>query len=985
MSALRNALIPASLLLAVSLPLTVPVMAQGNPPASQATLNTWWGAAGKTWMGETVYEIGEEGLKFQDGVCSFELTSGRLVPVYSGQEPVSERIVGMVFQGEGTLTMPFPSRADAWTFANHMANNTDIDRDKLLPIVQQGAPFTAPIDRGLLLSADPRVIDLLYNLEPIGSGVMLQQTAEGGVDEAFIVTDSRGRLLAKASAVNVLADRTRHLAYSGLDPKAIIRQDRLLHEEMGLAGENLRMIADFRTDTPFRIAAGDGPGVGGDAYDRWLTCYRDGQDLAGTGYRTMAFSHGIDGNKERHFMRFSGELFHPLGAPDPYQPPVRMEPVSAESHIEVRPIRRGLEQQAIVETTMTLRAVGADIQHVAMRMPTGTSIKDTWELLSLTDERDRELARVGLYAGLTSSFTDGLISGQYDGDATVDAATDTTTTTDAASQGAQLSGGTGGEADGTGDVSESDTSGASTENLAFSEQQFFQQREQRREMLVMLPQPVPQGEEITLKMRWQTNWKFANFAITEAAGTDGSDIIRSLGPTTGPQPILPEILPSPGGSIWPEFRTTIGTPTPLLRSLSVVSAGETEKACVDDGNGWQWQISHGKTARRPSVALGRWYNYQEPAAKDLPAVSVNLFPDTGDALPIFPPEVRRVIAFLERFLPDYPLGEVDIYQGPSALPLAAMTTGFRQGNYGMVGIQRISNTSVTGTGSIRRDSPYLAQMMIARQVAGQYWGQNIAPASSRDEWLLESLADAYAFFYIRAAFGFDAYADMMQARREALEDPREISAGSGATATWKNREAKTRSYSLTGAPTMTDVPSNIRGNYSAYVVSEMLRNRLGDEIFFSAIDKLAQERHDKRVTTELFQTILEESSGQDLSNFFDYWIHNAFIPSIEVSLLKNSGDVARGCIQTDVPFGIFDVPIRVVDRNGERMVEALVDVVNGEGYFEVPDREGEFTVEVDPYGMVLAFSRDIKEVRELPCEGTSAADAIEDPAEKPAP
>jgi hypothetical protein len=42
-------------------------------------------------------------------------------------------------------------------------------------------------------------------------------------------------------------------------------------------------------------------------------------------------------------------------------------------------------------------------------------------------------------------------------------------------------------------------------------------------------------------------------------------------------------------------------------------------------------------------------------------------------------------------------------------------------------------------------------------------------------------------------------------------------------------------------------------------------------------------------------------------------------------------------------------------------------------------------VEVDPYGMVLAFSRDIKEVRELPCEGTSAADAIEDPAEKPAP
>ena len=183
MSALRNALIPASLLLAIT------ALAQGNPPASQNTLNTWWGAAGKTWMGETVYQIGEEGLSFEDGVCSINLKSGKLVPVYSGQEPVSERIVGMIFQGEGTMSMPFPSRADAWTFANHMANNTPIDRDRLLPIVQEGAAFTTPIDRGLLLSADPRVIDLLYNLEPVGSGVMLQQDADGEVDEAFIVTD----------------------------------------------------------------------------------------------------------------------------------------------------------------------------------------------------------------------------------------------------------------------------------------------------------------------------------------------------------------------------------------------------------------------------------------------------------------------------------------------------------------------------------------------------------------------------------------------------------------------------------------------------------------------------------------------------------------------------------------------------------------------------------------------------------------------------
>ena len=44
-------------------------------------------------------------------------------------------------------------------------------------------------------------------------------------------------------------------------------------------------------------------------YDKWMSCYRDGRDEAGLGYRAIAFSHGQDLDKRQHFQRFSGLPF----------------------------------------------------------------------------------------------------------------------------------------------------------------------------------------------------------------------------------------------------------------------------------------------------------------------------------------------------------------------------------------------------------------------------------------------------------------------------------------------------------------------------------------------------------------------------------------------------------------------------------------------------------------------------------------------------
>ena len=94
------------------------------PPIDPEELRNWWFAAGELRMGETAYRV--EDLKFEEGVCSVELNGGVMIPVFTGKAPVSERMVGFLYVGDGALSVRFPERADAWSFANHMARRAGV-------------------------------------------------------------------------------------------------------------------------------------------------------------------------------------------------------------------------------------------------------------------------------------------------------------------------------------------------------------------------------------------------------------------------------------------------------------------------------------------------------------------------------------------------------------------------------------------------------------------------------------------------------------------------------------------------------------------------------------------------------------------------------------------------------------------------------------------------------------------------------------------
>ncbi len=917
----------------------------GAPPADQEALNAWWTSALRLRLGDTAYRV--SGDTFEDGVCSFTFDEGVFIPVLSGRAPVSERLVGVVFVGSGTARLSLPDRGDAWAFANHMVLTADADPAELAPVAHGEAPFETPIRQGMILSADPAILRLLYDLEPLGGGVVYREKPQAGVDAEYIVTESRGRLKARLVATNLLPDRRRLLVDSGFDPVAMLREDRLLHEGLGVPGRDLKLVADFLTGTRFGVAAREGTVLGPMAWDRWLTCVRDGDGQADTGFASMAFSHGRDHHGDHHFQRFSGT---PVGSPSSG----RLEAVRADLEVVTRPANFfGNRITVRVDSTLTLRAEGGPAGHLLLRLPAETTLPGTFRIRALETEDGRALPWVSVQAetartAVGGSDLLGLAAGEaaQEGDAAAGGGTTTSQGTSSAPAGIAAP-----------STAAAGTLGGTAEDGSV-EGELFRSTPMRQEILALLPGPVPNGDVVRIRFAWDAEWQYANWS------SEG----RPLGPTTGLQRVLPDVLPDPGGTPW-DFHMKAGVPPPGLRTLSLAVSGDTVKEWNDyDGTGWRWVETEARGAIHPSVAVGMWREWNEQAAVGMPAVRVHLFPATMGALRAFPPEVRRVVSFLDRFLPDFPLAEIEALQLPSTFVAQALAGTLGDAAPGLVAVRSIKASEAGETSAVEAEDPNLGRTQVARGVAYQVFGQSLKPASAREAWLGQALPEAYAAFYVRAAVGRKDFDARMAAVRKNLENPEDRIRGRDAL------EVATRPLSLTGTTASSDVSARRRGEYGLFVVAWMLRQRLGDEPFFRGLDRFAERRAGSRITTEDFQAAMESASGQDLDDFFDTWVDGGRIPRLDLEVRTApdpAGVTLSGCVVSDLPFGVLDVPVVVTDGATGRVVAGPVRVVDGRGSFEVAGLSPDPRIELDPDLALLARERKVRRVERTACDASA--------------
>jgi hypothetical protein len=187
------------------------------------------------------------------------------------------------------------------------------------------------------------------------------------------------------------------------------------------------------------------------------------------------------------------------------------------------------------------------------------------------------------------------------------------------------------------------------------------------------------------------------------------------------------------------------------------------------------------------------------------------------------------------------------------------------------------------------------EMLLAHEVAHQWWGQGVGFKSYRDQWLSEGLAQFSALLFIAAA-----RPDAERAVLSRMRDTAEAHTASGPI----HLGYRLGHIEGRGAPFRAIVY-----NKSA-VVMHMLRRLVGDEPFQRGLQRFYREWRFKKAGTDDLRLAFEAETGQSLARFFDRWILGSTLPRLRATArIAHEERVAH--VRIEQVGDTFDLPLTI--------------------------------------------------------------------------
>ncbi|MDP1806904.1 MAG: M1 family aminopeptidase, partial [Acidimicrobiales bacterium] len=182
------------------------------------------------------------------------------------------------------------------------------------------------------------------------------------------------------------------------------------------------------------------------------------------------------------------------------------------------------------------------------------------------------------------------------------------------------------------------------------------------------------------------------------------------------------------------------------------------------------------------------------------------------------------------------------------------------GSYGVVAVDEdlgfaLETQTLTIIGSDVARQGRGADILLLHELAHQWVGNAVSPATWRDIWLNE---------------GFATYAEWLYTERT----------GGGSAA------SQARQYA--GIPVL-DLPPGDPGSAELFAPAvyvrggmtlQALRERVGDDAFFQVLRRWVDDHRDGSASTDDFVGLAEEVSGQDLEALFDAWLYDPVAPRL---------------------------------------------------------------------------------------------------------
>ena len=178
---------------------------------------------------------------------------------------------------------------------------------------------------------------------------------------------------------------------------------------------------------------------------------------------------------------------------------------------------------------------------------------------------------------------------------------------------------------------------------------------------------------------------------------------------------------------------------------------------------------------------------------------------------------------------------------------------------------------VEGMRPERADSPVnltrWSEYYLAHEIAHQWWGQGVTWDRHHDHWISEGLAQFSTILYLREKHGESAFSNILKKM-------------SG----WTEKKAKWGPIIFGSRISHFDFFAfqSIIYNKSSLVLN-MLKDLLGDEVFFRGVKEFFDRNKYQAAKTNDFVATLSKISQQDLDPFFRAWFRSYTLPEVKVS------------------------------------------------------------------------------------------------------
>jgi aminopeptidase N len=267
--------------------------------------------------------------------------------------------------------------------------------------------------------------------------------------------------------------------------------------------------------------------------------------------------------------------------------------------------------------------------------------------------------------------------------------------------------------------------------------------------------------------------------------------------------------------------------------LTAVGNGElVGSSSGPNGVTWEWREAEPMATYLMLVLTGPYEIIEGETPDGLPLLSVALEGEVDQAQR-FIDGIDEQVAFFEEYFGPYPLDRYGLAITDSFGGLAMETQG----------------RSLFSRDDMRQPGGFIEELLLAHEIAHQWFGNTVTPSRWIDIWLNESFATYCQWMWLE-------HIGLTTVEGEAGNALEQRQSGFGEP---------------TGDPGARDLFS-----YNSYdggaVVLHALRRTVGDDVFFEILRTWVQDNLDTSRSTADFVAHVEAVTGEQFDDFFDAWL-----------------------------------------------------------------------------------------------------------------